>query len=91
MKRRVRASTEMREYFGFSEMADPDDVRQWFEAFRTRWPFTPEAVAYFRGLRMEIGTLEEPMGGGYWFGDRNLVLLRGSQDEAAVHELAHAW
>src|SRR5205814_1586172 len=32
-----------------------------------------------------------PMGGGYWFGDRRLVMVRGTQDEAAVHELAHAW
>ena len=31
------------------------------------------------------------MGGGYWFGDRGLVMVRGTQDEAAVHELAHAW
>jgi len=25
------ASPEMREYFGFSEMAHPEDARQWFE------------------------------------------------------------
>src|SRR5207248_11459999 len=38
-----------------------------------------------------VGTLDEPMGGGYWFADRKLVMVRGTQDEAAVHELAHAW
>jgi hypothetical protein len=81
----------MKEYFGFSEMAHPDDVREWFEEFLKRQPLASEAVDYFRTLRLEIGTLDEPMGGGYWFGDRNLVLLRGMQDEAAVHELAHAW
>jgi hypothetical protein len=89
--RRVRASPEMREYFGFSEMAHADDAREWFDGLFARQPFTPEAVAYFRGLRLEVGTLDEPMGGGYWFGDRGLVMLRGTQDEAAVHELAHAW
>jgi len=81
----------MKEYFGFDRMAHPDDVRAWFEEFFRRQPFDHEAIAYFRTLRREIGTLDEPMGGGYWFGDRNLVLLRGMQDEAAVHELAHAW
>ena len=91
MKRTVPASPEMREYFGFTEMAHPDDARQWFEELWRRQPFEAEAVAYFRTLRLEVGTLDEPMGGGYWFGDRNLVMLRGTQDEAAVHELAHAF
>jgi hypothetical protein len=81
----------MQEYFGFERMAHPDDVREWFENFWAAQPFAPEAVAYFRSLRLEIGTLDEPMGGGYWFGDRGLVMLRGNQAEAAVHELAHAW
>jgi hypothetical protein len=81
----------MREYFGFSQMAHPEDARDWFELFWARWPFDPRAVDYFRTLRLEIGTLDEPMGGGYWFGDRGLIMLRGTQDEAAVHEHAHAW
>ena len=81
----------MRQYFGFAEMAHPDDARQWFEGLWQRQPFEPAAVDYFRTLRLEVGTLDEPMGGGYWFGDRNLVMLRGTQDEAAVHELAHSW
>ncbi|TME43794.1 MAG: hypothetical protein E6I75_01090 [Chloroflexi bacterium] len=85
------ASAEMREYFGFSEMAHPDDARQWFEGLWRRQPFEAEAVDYFRSLRLEIGTLDEPMGGGYWFADRRLVMLRGTQEEAAVNELAHAW
>jgi hypothetical protein len=89
--RRVPASPEMREYFGFAEMAHPADARRWFEDLFERQPFTPEAVEYFRTLRLEVGTLDEPMGGGYWFGDRGLVMLRGTQDEAALHELAHAW
>jgi hypothetical protein len=91
MERTVPASREMREYFGFKRMAHPDDAREWFEELWRRWPFTTEAVEYFRTLRLEVGTLDEPMGGGYWFGDRKLVMVRGTQDEAAVHELAHAW
>jgi hypothetical protein len=87
----VPASAEMREYFGFAEMAHPDDAREFFEALWARHAFEAEAVAYFRTLRLEVGTLDEPMGGGYWFGDRDLVMLRGTQDEAALHELAHAW
>jgi len=81
----------MREYFGFTEMASPSDARAWFEALWRRQPFEAPAVAYFRTLRLEVGSLDEPLGGGYWFGDRQLVMLRGTQDEAAVHELAHAW
>ena len=81
----------MRQYFGFERMAHPDDVREWLDQFLRRQPFDEPAAEYFRTLRIEIGTLDEPMGGGYSFGDRNLVLLRGNQDEAAVHELAHAW
>jgi hypothetical protein len=81
----------MREYFGFAEMAHPEDARTWFEGLFARQPFAPAAIDYFRTLRLEVGTLDAPMGGGYWFGDRDLVMLRGTQDEAAVHELAHAW
>ena len=91
MQRSVPASAEMREYFGFTRMAHPDDVRAWFEGLWQRFPFAPSAVQYFRTLRLEIGTLDEPMGGGYWFADRRLVMVRGIQDEAAVHELSHAW
>jgi len=81
----------MREYFGFETMAHPADARAWFEALWRRYAFEDEAIAYFGTLRLEVGSLDEPLGGGYWFGDRQLVMLRGAQDEAAVHELAHAW
>jgi hypothetical protein len=81
----------MREYFGFSEMAGAGDARAWFEDLWRRQPFEADAIAYFRTLRLEVGSLDEPLGGGYWFGDRSLVMVRGTQDEAAVHELAHAW
>src|SRR3954465_4023141 len=91
MQRTVPASAEKREYFGFDRMAQPDDARAWVEDLRPGHPVAPRAVASFRALRLEIGTLDEPMGGGYWFGDRGLVMLRGTQPEAAIHELAHAW
>jgi hypothetical protein len=90
-RERVPASSEMKEYFGFDDMADSTDAREWFEDLWRRYRFEPAAVEYFRTLRLEIGSLDEPLGGGYWFGDRDLVLLRGVQDEAAVHELAHAF
>ena len=91
MQRTVPASAEMREYFDFDRMAHPEDVRNWFEAFWARYHFDPRAITYFRTLRLEFGTLDEEMGGGYWFGDRGLVMLRGTQAEAAIHELAHAF
>ena len=81
----------MRQYFGIDEMAHPDDARAWFERLFEHYGFDNDAVDYFRTLRLEIGTLDEPLGGGYWVSEHHLVLLRGAQDEAAVHELAHAW
>ena len=87
----VPASAEMREYFGFDRHGPSRRCARVVRGLWRRQPFAPEAVAYFRTLRLEVGTLDEPMGGGYWFGDRKLVMVRGTQDEAAVHELAHAW
>ena len=58
LKHTVPASPEMREYFGFSEMAHPDDARQWFEGLFRRQPFATPAVEYFRTLRLEVGTLD---------------------------------
>lgn len=81
----------MKEYFGFERMAHAEDALAYFERVWARYDFQPEAVAYFRTLRLEVGTLDEPMGGGYWFADRKLVMLRGNQEEAALHELAHAF
>jgi hypothetical protein len=81
----------MRQYFGLDEMAHPEDARQWFEDVWARHGFEDDAVEYFRSLRLEVGTLDSPLGGGYWISERRLIILRGAQDEAAVHELAHAW
>jgi hypothetical protein len=87
----VQASQEMREGFGLTTMEPPDVVRDWFEALFRRYAFTHQAVEYFRTLRLEAGDLSQEWGGGFWWGDRRLVQVRGCQDEAAIHELAHAW
>ena len=87
----VQASEEMREGFGLTTMEPPDVVRAWFEDFFRRYDFTHQSIEYFRTLRLEAGDLSQEWGGGFWWGDRRLVQVRGCQDEAAIHELAHAW
>ena len=57
-----------------------------------RYPFTDEARALLRTVRFEVKNLGEPVGGGGWYGpEARRIVLEGIQDEAAVHELAHAW
>lgn len=57
-----------------------------------RYPFTDEARALLRGVPFEVRNLHESVGGGGWYGpDGRRIVLEGIQDEAAVHELAHAW
>lgn len=57
-----------------------------------RYPFTDEARELLRDLPFEVKNLSEPVGGGGWYGpDGRRIVLEGIQDEAAVHELAHAW
>jgi len=87
----IRASEEMRQGFGITTMEPPAAVRAWFEDLFRRYDFTHQAVVYFRSLRLEAGDLSDAWGGGFWWGDRGLVQVRGAQDEAAVHELAHAF
>jgi hypothetical protein len=87
----VRASEEMRQGFGLTTMEPPDVVRSWFEDLFRRYGFTHQAMAYFRTLRLEAGDLSAEWGGGFWWGDQRLVQVRGAQDEAAIHELAHAF
>jgi hypothetical protein len=87
----IRASQEMRDGFGITNMEPPDVVRNWFENLFRRYAFTHQAIAYFRSLRLEAGDLSAEWGGGFWWGDRGLVQVRGAQDEAAIHELAHAF
>jgi hypothetical protein len=88
---KVDASEEMRQGFGFEEMEAPERAREWFEGLFDRQPFTREAREFFRTLRLEVGDLSRELGGGFWWGDRSLVQVRGCQEEAALHELAHAF
>lgn len=57
-----------------------------------RYPFTPEAREVLGSVKFEVKNLREAVGGGGWYGPRaRRIVLEGVQDEAAVHELAHAW
>ena len=57
-----------------------------------RYPFTDEARVLLRSVPFEVRNLHEAVGGGGWYGpDGRRIVLEGIQDEAAVHELAHAW
>jgi hypothetical protein len=91
MRRTVRASEEMRQGFGLDRMEPRGRVVAWFEELFERHPFTATAKELFRSLRLEAGDLSAEWGGGFWWGDQRLVQVRGAQDEAAIHELAHAF
>lgn len=57
-----------------------------------RYPFTDEARDLLRTVTFEVKNLSQPVGGGGWYGPQaRRIVLEGIQDEAAVHELAHAW
>ena len=57
-----------------------------------RYPFTEPARELLHRVRFEVKDLREPRGGGLWYGpEARRIVLEGIQDEAAVHELAHAW
>ncbi len=57
-----------------------------------RYPFTPAAATILRTVPFAVKNLSAPVGGGGWYGpDGRRIELEGIQDEAAVHELAHAW
>ena len=90
-RRTVRASAEMRQGFGIDRMEPAAAVRTWFEDLFRRHPFADDAIEFFRTLRLEAGDLSCEWGGGFWWGDQRLVQVRGAQDEAALHELAHAF
>lgn len=56
-------------------------------------PFRPEAVEWLRrwGVRIQVRDASTRSGGGFWWPDKKLVDLLTAQEEAAIHELAHAW
>lgn len=72
-------------------MEPPEKVAEWFEEFYLRYPFTEKAKSYFKTLNFEAYDLSRPLGGGFWWADKRLVQIHGAQDEAAIHELGHAF
>lgn len=64
-------------------------------AFRNRvlerYDFAHDARAVLRTIPVEVESLDEPRGGGYWIPGERRIFLNGIQDEACLHELAHAW
>lgn len=56
-------------------------------------PITPEAWEWMKqsGVTVQVRDPRTTTGGGYWWPDRKLVDLFTAQEEAAIHELAHAW
>ena len=57
----------------------------------TRYDFAPAAQAVLRAIPVELEALDEARGGGFWYPDQRRIFLYGAQDEACLHELAHAW
>ena len=89
MRRMVQASEEMRQGFGLTTMEPPDAVRAWFEDL-FRLSDHAQAIRLPHpapGSRRPVGRARRRL---LW-GDRRLVQVRGAQDEAAIHELAHAF
>jgi hypothetical protein len=56
-------------------------------------PFRPEAIDWLRswGVRIQVRDGRTSSGGGFWWPEKKLVDLLTTQDEAAIHEVAHAW
>src|SRR5947208_1922080 len=54
--------------------------------------FTPGAREWLRAnVNLKVDDLSSTRGGGYWQPANREVRLFTAQDEAAVHELSHAW
>lgn len=56
-------------------------------------PFRQEAIDWLFawGVRIQVRDPRASTGGGFWWPDRKLVDLFTAQEEAAIHEIAHAW
>ena len=46
---------------------------------------------YGWGVQIQVRDPRSKSGGGYWWPDKKLVDLFTAQEEAAIHEVAHAW
>ncbi len=67
------------------------DGSQFRDDILERYDFSQSARAVLRRIPVEIHDLNNPHGGGYWLPSERRIVLNGVQDEACVHELAHAW
>lgn len=56
-----------------------------------RYDFTPDAREVLQRIPVEVENLNEPRGGGYWYPSERRIFLFGTQDEACLHEMSHAW
>ncbi len=56
-------------------------------------PFRAEAIRWLRdwGVTIAVRNPSTTTGGGYWWPDQKRVDLFTAQEEAAIHEIAHAW
>lgn len=68
----------------------------WLEQFRerimARYHFSAEAARWLRqDIGFEVEDRASTSGGGWWIPGERKVRLLTAQDEAAVHELSHAW
>lgn len=57
----------------------------------TKYDFTPDARALLGKVRVEVEDPTSTSGGGLWYPAERRIYLNTAQDEACVHELAHAW
>lgn len=69
-----------------------DAMWAFVESVMHSYHFTPEAQHWLRAnVNLRVDDLTSTQGGGYWQPQTREVRLFTAQDEAAVHELAHAW
>jgi hypothetical protein len=56
-------------------------------------PLRPRAWQWLQwyGVKIVVKNPHTKTGGGLWYPDKKLVELLTAQEEAAIHELAHAW
>jgi hypothetical protein len=56
-------------------------------------PLRPRAWQWLQwyGVKVVVKNPHSKNGGGLWYPDKKLVELLTAQEEAAIHELAHAW
>jgi hypothetical protein len=88
-----RLLSSLRNLFaGPSTAGSPDAAWEFVERVMQTYYFTPGAQRWLRAnVNLRVDDLNSTNGGGYWQPETREVRLFTAQDEAAVHELAHAW